>query len=69
MSAKPSAKTGHTTISGMIAVILVWSLAQAGIEMPDYVATAIGALACMIVAWLVPAKSGKHVRLDDTTKH
>lgn len=67
---KPSTKTKLTgavgTVSGVgLAPLIVWVLAQFGLDMdPQTAAVAgglIGALASTIIAYFVPAKSGKYV--------
>lgn len=70
MSSKISAKTGATagvgTISGVsLAPLIIWILGQFGIDMPPEVAAVAGGLiaaaAATVIAWVVPAKSGKYV--------
>ena len=67
---KPSGKTKLTGavggISGVgLAPLIVWILAQFGLEMDAETAAVagglIGALASTIIAYFVPAKSGKYV--------
>lgn len=70
MPSKISAKTGATagagTISGVsLAPLIAWILGQFGIDMPPEVAAVAGGLiaaaAATVIAWVVPAKSGKYV--------
>ena len=70
MPSKISAKTGATagvgTISGVsLAPLIIWILGQFGIDMPPEVAAVAGGLiaaaAATVIAWVVPAKSGKYV--------
>lgn len=67
---KPSGKTKLTGavggISGVgLAPLIVWILAQFGLEMDAETAAVagglLGALASTIIAYFVPAKSGKYV--------
>lgn len=70
MPPKISAKTGATagvgTVSGVsLAPLIVWILGQFGIDMPPEVAAVAGGLiaaaTATVIAWAVPAKSGKYV--------
>ena len=70
MSSKISAKTGATagagTVSGVsLAPLIIWILGQFGVDMPPEVAAVAGGLiaaaAATVIAWVVPAKSGKYV--------
>lgn len=70
MASKISAKTGATagagTISGVsLAPLIIWILGQFGVDMPPEVAAVAGGLiaaaAATVIAWVVPAKSGKYV--------
>lgn len=70
MASKISAKTGATagagTISGVsLAPLIIWVLGQFGVDMPPEVAAVAGGLiaaaAATVIAWVVPAKSGKYV--------
>ena len=72
---KPSGKTKLTGavggISGVgLAPLVVWVLAQFGLEMDAETAAVagglLGALASTIIAYFVPAKSGKYVEVDTT---
>ena len=72
---KPSGKTKLTGAVGGIsgaglAPLIVWILGQFGLEMdPQTAAVAgglLGALASTIIAYFVPAKSGKYVDTDAT---
>ena len=72
---KPSGKTKLTGavggISGVgLAPLIVWILAQFGLEMDAETAAVagglIGAVASTIIAYFVPAKSGKYVEVDAT---
>lgn len=72
---KPSTKTKLTgavgTVSGVgLAPLIVWILAQFGLEMDAETAAVagglIGAVASTIIAYFVPAKSGKYVEVDET---
>lgn len=58
VSAKTTA-TGGTSIGG--GVLIVWLLGQFGVEIPGEVAAAIAGLLALIIAYFVPAKSGKYV--------
>lgn len=51
---KPHTKVAAGTLAGAAATVVVWILTAAGIEVPDAVATAIGALATAGLAYLVP---------------
>lgn len=71
----PSGKTKLTGavggISGVgLAPLIVWMLAQFGLEMDAETAAVagglLGALASTIIAYFVPAKSGKYVEVDAT---
>ena len=73
MSAKPSAKTGLTGLAGAgagagLAPLIVWIALQFGLDVPWEVAVIVGGLiaaaASTVIAWLVPAKSGKYVDLE-----
>ncbi|GAA1645758.1 hypothetical protein GCM10009700_35190 [Brevibacterium sanguinis] len=68
-----SGKTGITGASSVIsgaavAPLVIWILAMFGVDVPADVAAIIGGLlaagGATLIAWLVPAKSGKYV---DTT--
>ena len=61
MHAQPSAKTGYTAGGGAAATVLIYILGTLGIELPPEVAAAAVVLVTGIIAWLVPAKSGKYV--------
>ena len=70
MTSKISAKTGATagagTISGVsLAPLIIWILGQFGVDMPPEVAAVAGGLiaaaAATVIAWIMPAKSGKYV--------
>lgn len=72
---KSSSKTKLTgavgTVSGVgLAPLIVWILGQFGLDMdPETAAVAgglIGAIASTIIAYVVPAKSGKYVEVDAT---
>ena len=72
---KPSGKTKLTGavggISGVgLAPLIVWILGQFGNDMPPEVAAIVGGLiagvASTVIAWLMPAKSGKYVEVDAT---
>ena len=54
---KPQPKVAAGTIAGAAATVVVWVLTAAGVEVPDAVATAIGALATAGLAYLVPQQS------------
>lgn len=60
-SAKPSAKTGLTVIAGAIVTVLVWIATMNNIEVPGQVAAAVTTIIAGIIAYFVPAKSGKYV--------
>lgn len=61
-----SGKTVLTVGSGaVLAPVLVWVAALLGVDMPLPVATAIGGILAGLVAYFVPAKSGKHVVLPE----
>ena len=56
-----SSKTTLTASSGAAATIIIWILQTGGIDIPAEVAAAIVTIITGIVAYLVPAKSGKYV--------
>lgn len=58
VSAKTTA-TGGTSIGG--GVLIVWVLSLFGVEVPGEVAAAIAGLIALVVAYFVPARSGKYV--------
>jgi putative flippase GtrA len=51
---RPQTKVVVGGIGGAAATIVVWILTSAGLEVPDAVATAIGALATAGLAYLIP---------------
>ena len=70
MPSKVSNKTATTGavggVSGVgLAPLIIWILGQFGIDMPPEVAAIVGGLiagvASTVIAWVVPAKSGKYV--------
>lgn len=61
MNAQPSAKTGYTAGGGAAATVLIYILGTIGIDLPPEIAAAAVVLVTGIIAWLVPAKSGKYV--------
>lgn len=61
-TARPSAKTIAVGASGIGGgVIVAWIASLLGVDMPEQVAAAIAGLIALLVAWLVPARSGKYV--------
>ena len=70
LPSKVSNKTATTGavggVSGVgLAPLIIWVLGQFGIDMPPEVAAVAGGLiaaaAATVIAWIMPAKSGKHV--------
>lgn len=61
MSTKPSAKTGIIGAGAFITTIIVWVASLNGLEIPDGVGAAITGLVGIVIAYFVPAKSGKYV--------
>lgn len=51
-----SAKTAQTGTAGALATVLVWSLSLAGIDMPAYVAAAVGVLVTTACAYFIPTR-------------
>lgn len=66
MDAKPSAKTGLTVVAGAVVTVLAWVAALNNIDIPGEVAAAITTIISGVVAYFVPAKSGKFVDADST---
>ncbi|GAB3670225.1 hypothetical protein [Saccharopolyspora tripterygii] len=52
----PQPKVAAGGVGGMAAIVVVWILSSVGLEMPEAVATAIGALITAGVAYLMPHK-------------
>ena len=50
----PQPKVAAGGIAGGLATVIVFILTSAGLEVPEVVATAIGALAAAAVAYIVP---------------
>lgn len=64
-TATPSSKTlatGGGAIGG--GVIIAWIAELIGLDMPDTVAAAIAGLIALIIAWLIPATTGRYVDQD-----
>lgn len=66
ISTKTSATGAVGAVSGVgLAPLIIWALAQFGIEMDAATAAVAGGLittvATTLIAWLMPAKQGKHV--------
>lgn len=70
MSTRISTKTSTTGGAGLasgvgLAPLIIWILGQAGVDMPPEVAAIAGGLIAAavttVIAWLMPAKQGKHV--------
>ncbi|MGO2037021.1 MAG: hypothetical protein ACTH2U_11130 [Brevibacterium sp.] len=66
ISTKTAATGAVGGASGIgLAPLIIWALGQFGIDMPPEVAAVAGGiiagLASTLIAWLVPAKSGKYV--------
>ncbi|MGR6088943.1 hypothetical protein ACU4IU_00085 [Brevibacterium sp. CSND-B09] len=63
--------TGAVSLAGgaSIAPLVVWGLGLAGVDVPPEVAVIIGglisSLAAILVAWLMPAKSGTYVQVEE----
>ncbi|QIZ36354.1 hypothetical protein [Saccharopolyspora sp. ASAGF58] len=53
---KPQTKVAASGIGGALAIIVVWLIASLGVEMPEAVATAIGALITTGVGYLTPQR-------------
>lgn len=66
MASKPSAKTGLTGAGAFVSTILVWVASLNGLEIPEGVGAAITGLVTLVIAYFVPAKSGKYVEADRT---
>lgn len=65
MDAKPSNKTTATAVAGAIVTILVWVVAEYGIEVPGPVAAAVSTLIATGIGYFMVAKSGKYVVLPE----
>lgn len=61
MSTKPSAKTGLTVVAGAVVTVLVWIATLNNLEVPSEVAAAVTTIIAGVIAYFVPAKSGKYV--------
>jgi len=70
LPSKVSSKTATTgavggVSGGGLAPLIIWILGQFGIDMPPEVAAIVGGLiagvASTVIAWIMPAKSGKYV--------
>lgn len=70
MSTRISTKTSTTGGAGLasgvgLAPLIIWILGQMGVDMPPEVAAIAGGLIAAavttVIAWLMPAKQGKHV--------
>lgn len=63
--------TGAVSLAGgaSIAPLVVWGLGLAGLDVPPEVAVIIGglisSLGAILVAWLMPARSGSYVQVDN----
>lgn len=63
--------TGAVSLAGgaSIAPLVVWGLGLAGVDVPPEVAVIIGglisSLGAILVAWLMPARSGSYVQVDN----
>ena len=68
MSTKPSAKTGLIGAGAFITTIIVWVASLNGLEIPDGVGAAITGLVGLVIAYFVPAKSGKYVDADSRSR-
>ncbi|MGO2860614.1 MAG: hypothetical protein ACTIC1_05620 [Brevibacterium sp.] len=66
MANKPSGKTGLIGAAAFITTIVVWVASLNGLEIPEGVGSAITGLVSIAIAYFVPAKSGKHVEVDNT---
>lgn len=66
MDAKPSGKTGLTVVAGAVVTVLVWVATTQGVDVPAEVAAAVTTILAAVVAYFVPAKSGKYVESDAT---
>ena len=64
MQLAPSTKTNTTVFSGAIVTVAAWAVnGLMGIEVPGEVWAAITTIVMGLIAWLVPAKSGKFIEL------
>lgn len=61
MNTKPSAKTGLTVVAGAVVTVLVWIATLNNLEVPSEVAAAVTTIIAGVIAYFVPAKSGKYV--------
>ena len=65
MQLAPSAKTNTTVFSGAIVTVAAWAVnGLIGVEVPGEVWAAITTIVMGLIAYLVPAKSGKYIDLD-----
>lgn len=66
MSSKaPTDKVAAGTLSGAATIVLVWGLGRLGVDMPDYVAVAVGVLLTAGIAYIKTErltlwKKGRH---------
>ena len=64
MQLAPSSKTNTTVFSGAIVTVAAWAVnGLIGVEVPGEVWAAITTIVMGLIAYLVPAKSGKYVEL------
>lgn len=66
MDAKPSTKTGLTVVAGAVVTVLVWIATLNDIDVPGEVAAAVTTIIAGGIGYLLPAKSGKYVEVDET---
>ena len=64
MHLAPSGKTNTTVFSGAIVTVAAWAVnGLTGVEVPGEVWAAITTIVMGLIAWLVPAKSGKFIEI------
>jgi hypothetical protein len=56
MNIAPTPKMNAVGIGGAVAIILVWGLSIAGIEMPAAVASAVATVISFALGWMTPER-------------